>query len=144
MQFTLNLHLIGDLFIFVAYCGLAAWCLTATSRRLLSILFGSFIFLCGLTHLDAFWAEIRGYCEVSNLLFGYVKIATAIISIATMVYAWQIWLRMNYLLRKPRWSIGEIQWMSDRITQLAMATVRFKAIAEALREQIRLQEKPAD
>jgi len=100
LPFILWLHVISDTVIALAYYSIpfALWYFvhrrTDLAYRWVFMLFGIFILLCGTTHLMSIWT----IWHPDYWLDGLIKLATALVSIAT---AWLLWPLIPRLLQLP-------------------------------------------
>ena len=130
------LHVASDALIALAYFAIPLSLLYFIRNRddlpfkFLFYLFGSFIVLCGTTHLLAIWV----IWHPDYALEGLVKAATAIISILTAVISWRI-IPLAMSLRSPR----ELEAANARLEQAYAATEQ--RVDERTRELQELTER---
>lgn len=86
------LHVISDMLIVLAYYSIPFALLYFVNKRTdivyrwIFLLFGTFIFLCGTTHLMSIWT----IWYPDYWLFGLLKLITAIVSIVTALLIWPL------------------------------------------------------
>jgi len=88
-------------------------------NRFLTLGFGMFILLCGITHLDTAIAELNNYCPVSSMFGGIVKAATALVAACVAFAAWANFLRARIALGKASGTLGDpkvVQQTKDSLT----------------------------
>lgn len=94
------LHVISDAIIALSYFTIPFALLYFIKKRsdlafpLVFILFGAFILLCGITHIIGIWT----IWQPAYWIYGFVKLATAFVSIATALIVWRL---MPVLLELP-------------------------------------------
>lgn len=94
------LHVLSDAIIALSYFTIPFALLYFIKKRsdlvfpLVFILFGAFILLCGITHVIGIWT----IWQPAYWIYGFVKLATALVSIATALIVWRL---MPILLELP-------------------------------------------
>ncbi|MCB0328259.1 MAG: hypothetical protein KDD70_01310, partial [Bdellovibrionales bacterium] len=120
------LHVVSDATIAIAYYSIPVALLYFVRRRTdlafnwIFVLFAAFIFACGSTHLLEIWTVWQGSYRIQ----GVVKLATAIVSVATAIILWPL---IPQALRIP--SRKDLEEAYENLEELVQA--RTKQLDEA-------------
>jgi len=119
----LGLHVGSDALIAIAYFSIPLALVRLVQKRDdlafngVFLMFGAFIFLCGLTHAFAIWTTWHPFYEAE----GWLKLATALVSLATAVVVWPLLPRALAL---------------PSTAALTEANDRYRALNETLEERV--------
>jgi signal transduction histidine kinase len=125
------LHILSDAVIALSYYSIPlalawfAWRRRDLTHRWLFLLFGAFILACGTTHLFHIWVLF----EPDYWLEGYVKVATATVSLVTAVLLWPI---VPKLLALP-----SPQQLSTEVAERRAAEAEVRALNLTLEDRVR-------
>lgn len=131
------LHVLSDWFIALAYYSIpSALIYFAYKRRDIAyrwmfVMFGAFILLCGTTHLMDIWTVWHG----TYRLEGIIKLATAVISVATATLLWPL-IPTLITLPSPAQLEKTNSELQAQVAERRKAESRFSSIAQSAVEAI--------